>query len=337
MLEVTPATAALPIPAWMHRWALAFASVVGLAGLAPTALAQDYPNKTITIVIPFAPGSGTDQIARAYAQAITQLYKVPVVVDAKPGASGFIAAQYVAKAPNDGYTVLYTTNTTHAANEHFFKKIPYDPVKDFSPVALLSKGHMALVVPPNSVFKTVADIVTEAKKRPGQINFGSGSSSSRMASEMFKQLAGVNMVNVPYKSNPMVITDLMGGQLDFMFTDAATGVPQITGGKLRALAVSGTQRLAALSQVPTMEEAGIKGYDMSYWNAVYLPAGAAPNLVKKLNEMLSKAGSHPSVQSFMASTSGEVSFTSPEGLAAFQAAESQRWGRVVRAAGIEPE
>ena len=177
------------------------------------AVAQDYPSKTITIVIPFASGSGTDQIARAYAQAITQLYKVPVVVDAKPGASGFIAAQYVAKA----------------ANEHFFKKIPYDPVKDFSPVALLSKGHMALVVPPNSPFKTVADIVAEAKKRPGQINFGSGSSSSRMASEMFKQLAGVQMVNVPYKSNPLVITDLMGGQLDFMFTDAATGVPQITG------------------------------------------------------------------------------------------------------------
>jgi tripartite-type tricarboxylate transporter receptor subunit TctC len=299
--------------------------------------AQDYPSKTITIVIPFASGSGTDQIARAYAQAITQLYKVPVVVDAKPGASGFIAAQYVAKAPNDGYTVLYTTNTTHAANEHFFKKIPYDPVKDFSPVALLSKGHMALVVPPNSPFKTVADIVAEAKKRPGHINFGSGSSSSRMASEMFKQLAGVQMVNVPYKSNPLVITDLMGGQLDFMFTDAATGVPQITGGKLRALAVSGTHRLAALAQVPTMEEAGIKGYDMSYWNAVYLPAGAPPAVVKKLNDMLAKANAHPSVQAFMASTSGEMSFTNPEGLATFQATESQRWGRVVRAAGIEPE
>jgi tripartite-type tricarboxylate transporter receptor subunit TctC len=233
--------------------------------------------------------------------------------------------------------VLYTTNTTHAANEHFFKKIPYDPVKDFSPVALLSKGHMALVVPPNSPFKTVADIVAEAKKRPGQINFGSGSSSSRMASEMFKQLAGVQMVNVPYKSNPLVITDLMGGQLDFMFTDAATGVPQITGGKLRALAVSGTHRLAALAQVPTMEEAGIKGYDMSYWNAVYLPAGAPPAVVKKLNDMLSKANAHPSVQAFMAATSGEMSFTNPEGLAAFQATESQRWGRVVRAAGIEPE
>jgi hypothetical protein len=158
-----------------------------------------------------------------------------------------------------------------------------------------------------------------------------------MASEMFKQLAGVQMVNVPYKSNPLVITDLMGGQLDFMFTDAATGVPQITGGKLRALAVSGNHRLAALAQVPTMEEAGIKGYDMSYWNAVYLPAGAAPAVVKKLNDMLAKANAHPSVQAFMASTSGEMSFTNPEGLAAFQATESQRWGRVVRAAGIEPE
>jgi len=329
-------TASIHSAQWGRTLWAAFCAAWVMLGGSP-ALAQDYPSKTITIVIPFASGSGTDQIARAYAQAITQLYKVPVVVDAKPGASGFIAAQYVAKAPNDGYTVLYTTNTTHAANEHFFKKIPYDPVKDFSPVALLSKGHMALVVPPNSPFKTVADIVAEAKKRPGQINFGSGSSSSRMASEMFKQLAGVQMVNVPYKSNPLVITDLMGGQLDFMFTDAATGVPQITGGKLRALAVSGNHRLAALAQVPTMEEAGIKGYDMSYWNAVYLPAGAPPAVVKKLNEMLSKANAHPSVQAFMASTSGEMSFTQPEGLATFQAAESQRWGRVVRAAGIEPE
>ncbi len=335
MLETTPKPSSTPMKLWRTLCAV-FCSW-GVTLVSTPAGAQDYPHKTITIVIPFASGSGTDQIARAYAQAITQLYKVPVVVDAKPGASGFIAAQYVAKAPNDGYTVLYTTNTTHAANEHFFKKIPYDPVKDFSPVALLSKGHMALVVPPNSPFKTVADIVAEAKKRPGQINFGSGSSSSRMASEMFKQLAGVQMVNVPYKSNPLVITDLMGGQLDFMFTDAATGVPQITGGKLRALAVSGTHRLAALSQVPTMEEAGIKGYDMSYWNAVYLPAGAPTAVVKKLNDMLSKSNAHPSVQAFMASTSGEMSFTNPEGLAAFQATESQRWGRVVRAAGIEPE
>jgi tripartite-type tricarboxylate transporter receptor subunit TctC len=335
MLETTPKRSATPMKLW--RTLCAVLCTGGVMWGSTSATAQDYPHKTITIVIPFASGSGTDQIARAYAQAITQLYKVPVVVDAKPGASGFIAAQYVAKAPNDGYTVLYTTNTTHAANEHFFKKIPYDPVKDFSPVALLSKGHMALVVPLNSPFKSVADIVAEAKKRPGQINFGSGSSSSRMASEMFKQLAGVQMVNVPYKSNPLVITDLMGGQLDFMFTDAATGVPQITGGKLRALAVSGSHRLAALSQVPTMEEAGIKGYDMSYWNAVYLPAGAPTAVVKKLNDMLSKANAHPAVQAFMASTSGEMSFTNPEGLATFQAAESQRWGRVVRAAGIEPE
>jgi tripartite-type tricarboxylate transporter receptor subunit TctC len=335
MLNTTSKTISNSARLWRTLCAT-FCSGWVMLGWSPAG-AQDYPNKTITIVIPFASGSGTDQIARAYAQAITQLYKVPVVVDAKPGASGFIAAQYVAKAPNDGYTVLYTTNTTHAANEHFFKKIPYDPVKDFSPVALLSKGHMALVVPPNSPFKTVADIVAEAKKRPGHINFGSGSSSSRMASEMFKQLAGVQMVNVPYKSNPLVITDLMGGQLDFMFTDAATGVPQITGGKLRALAVSGTHRLAALAQVPTMEEAGIKGYDMSYWTAAWVPAKTPKAIIDKLNQLMIAASKLDPAQKFYTSTGSERYTTTPDGLAKFQALETNKWGSIIKEAKIDKE
>jgi tripartite-type tricarboxylate transporter receptor subunit TctC len=316
---------------------LAAASAATLALAAPLAHAQAYPNKPITLVVPFGPGSGTDQQARAMAAALTTEYKVPVVVDNRAGASGFLAASYVAKAPPDGYTLLLTTNTTHAANEHLFKKIPYDPVKDFTPVALLSLGHMLLLVNPSSPYHSVSDLVAAAKQNPGKLNFGSGSSSSRVASEMLKQMAGVDMLNVPYKSNPAAITDLIGGQVNFMFADAPTALPQVKSGKLRALAVSGTKRLPSAPEIPTVAEAGVKGYDMSYWTAVYLPAGASSALTKQLNDMMVKIASSPAVVQFQTSTSGEVATSSPDGLAKFQAAESQKWGRIIKAAGIEPE
>jgi len=313
------------------------AVVVAAALCGAHAHAQQYPNKPITIVVPFTAGSGTDQQARNMAQALSTEYKVPVIVENKAGASGFIAAQYVAKAAPDGYTMLMTTNTTHAANEHLFKKLPYDPVKDFTPVTLLSKGHMLLLVNPSSPFKSVSDLVTAATKSPGKLNFGSGSSSSRVASELLKQMAGIDVVNVPYKSNPIAITDLLGGQIDFMFADSSTALPQVNSGKLRALAVSGTKRLATVAAVPTVEEAGVKGYDMSYWTAVYLPASAPAAVTKKLNEMLVKVSGSPAVVASHAMTGGERVTSTPDGLAKFQAAESQKWGRVIRAAGIEAE
>jgi len=317
----------------------AFASALAATAVlcAAHSHAEQYPAKPITIVVPFAAGSGTDQQARSMAQALSAEYKVPVLVDNKAGASGFLAAQYVAKATPDGYTMLMTTNTTHAANEHLYKKLPYDPVKDFTPVTLLSKGHMLLLVNPSSPIQSLADLVAAARKAPGKLNFGSGSSSSRVASELLKQMTGINVVNVPYKSNPMAITDLMGGQVDFMFADASTALPQVNGGKLRALAVSGTKRLAAVATVPTVEEAGVKGYDMSYWTAAYLPPGAPAAVTNKLNEMLIKVSGAPGVLAYQAATSGETVTSTPDGLARFQAEESLKWGRVIRAAGIEPE
>jgi tripartite-type tricarboxylate transporter receptor subunit TctC len=297
----------------------------------------DYPSKPITFIVPFSPGSGTDSLARSLAQEITSEFSVNVIVEDKPGANGFIAAQYVAKAPPDGYTVLITTHTTHAANEHLFKKIPYDPVKDFSPVALLGKGYMALVVNPNSNIRSVSDLIQEAKKRPGQINFASGSSSSRLAGELLRQMTGIEVNNIPYKSNPLAITDLIGGHFDFMFVDAPTGLPQVKADKLRAIAVSGTRHISTLPGVPTVEETGIKGYDMSFWTAAYLPAGAPAPVQKKLHDMLAKVSNSKLVGTYHSGSGGEVAISTPEGLAQFQAAESLKWGQIIKNAGILPE
>lgn len=314
----------------------AFLAAAALGGSA-FAQAQDYPSKPITIVAPFAAGSGTDQMARAYGQVLSEEYKVPVVIENKAGASGFLAAQYVAKAAPDGYTVLLTTNTTHAANEHLFKKLPYDPVKDFTPVSLIATGNMFLLVKASSPIKSVSDLIAAAKKSPGKLNFGSGSSSSRVASELLKQMTDMDVLHIPYKSNPMAIVDLLGDQIDFMFVDAPTALPQIGSGKVHALAVSGTKRMATAPDVPTVEEAGVKGYDVSYWIAFYLPANAPTELTNKLNQMIVKASHSPIIESRMTASNSLSKTSTPAELAQFQAAESKKWGTVIRAAGIQPE
>ena len=310
--------------------ALALAPMLGQA--------QAFPDKAITFVVPFAAGTATDQIARALGNGITAETKQPVVIDNKAGASGFIASQQVAKAPADGYTVLITTNTTHAANEHLFKKLPYDPVKDYAPVAALGKGGQIMVVNPAFPARSVAEFVALAKKEPGKYSFGSGSSSSRMAGELLQQMAGIQLLHVPYKSNTLAVTDLLGGQIHMMITDTATGLPQVKAGKLRALGVSGAQRSPLAPDVPTIAEAGVKGYEMGYWFAAYAPAKTPPAVVKRLNELLVKAAKSEAARAaFYEPTGTEVFTSTPEELAKFQAAESQKWGRIVKAAGIEAE
>ena len=301
------------------------------------AQAAKYPEKPLTFVVPFAAGSATDQLARALGQSITEQTKQAVVVDNKAGASGMLAAQAAARAAPDGHTVLITTNTTHAANEHLYKKLPYDAVKDFAPVSGLGKGGQVLVVAADSPHKSVADLLAFAKKNPGKLTFGSGSSSSRVAGELFQQMAGVELLHVPYKSNPLAITDLLGGQIALMITDTSTGVPQIKAGKLRALGVSTAKRLPMLPDVPTIDEAGVKGYDMGYWFAAYVPAQTPPSVVQRLNELLAVALKTPQAKAFFDTSGGEPFPTTPEQLAKFQLDETQKWGRVIKKAGIEPE
>lgn len=316
---------------------LALAVAATLPFAARDGMAQTYPTKAITFIVPFAAGSATDQLARALGQSITEQTGQPVVADNKPGASGIVAAQLASRAPADGYTVLITTNTTQAANQHLYKKLPYDAVKDFAPVTGLGKGGQVLVVNANALYQDVGELIAAARKDPGKMTFGSGSSSSRVAGEMLKQLAGVDITHVPYKSNPMAITDLLGGQIDMMITDVSTGIPQIKAGKLRPLGYSTQKRSAMLPDVPTIAEAGVAGYDMGYWFAAYVPAKTPPAVVARLNELLTRAVQSDAARTFFEGSGSEPWTTTPEELASFQATETDKWGKVIQAAGIEPE
>jgi tripartite-type tricarboxylate transporter receptor subunit TctC len=315
--------------------------LIGVAAVAAAVYAgvspAEYPDKTITFVVPFAAGSATDQLARALGEEITAQTKQPVVVENRAGANGFIGAQLVAKAAPDGYTVFITTNTTHAANEHLFKSIPYEPVKDFAPVTALARGGQILIVNPNVPAKSVQELVAYAKANPGKVSFGWGSSSSRIAGELFQQMAGVHLLSVPYKSNPQAVTDLLGGQITMMITDVATGLPQVKAGKVRALGVSSLTRVPLVPDVPTISEAGLKGYEMSFWFAAYVPAKTPPAVITRLHDLLVAAVKGPASKQFFQSTGIEPFTSTPEELAKFQHEESQKWARIIKTAGIEPE
>ncbi len=337
ILRTTPADRRRPPHATALGKMLGALAAALVLGTGPAASAEGYPAKPMTFLVPFAAGSATDQLARALGQSLTEQTRQPVVVDNRAGASGMIAAQAAARATADGHTVLITTNTTHAANEHLYRKLPYDPVKDFAPVTGLGKGGQVMVVNVQSPYRTVTDVLDAARKSPGKLTFGSGSSSSRLAGEMLKQLSATDITHVPYKSNPLGITDLLGGQIDFMITDVSTGIPQIKAGKLRPLGFSTRERSALLPDVPTLEEAGVKGYDMGYWFAAYVPRATPDAVVQQLQALLVQAVRSPALKTFFESSGTVPWTTTPDELAAFQAGETRKWGTVIKAAGIEPE
>jgi tripartite-type tricarboxylate transporter receptor subunit TctC len=308
-----------------------------LAATAGSAVAQEYPAKPVTFYVPFAAGSATDTLARSLGQGITAETMQNVVVDNRPGANGIIATQAFLRTAADGYSVIIATNTTHAANEHLYKKIPYHPVNDFAPVTAIARGGQVMVVHPRVPAKTVKEFIALAKRQPGKLTFGSGSSSSRVASELFQQMAGLQLVHVPYKSNPMAVTDLVGGHIDMMITDVVTGLPQVQAGKVRALGVSSPRRLPNVPDLPTIAEAGVKGYELTFWFAAYAPAKTPSAVVARLRDLFINANKSAPAQSFFQTTGIEPWTTTSAELAKFQASESAKWARVIKAAGIEPE
>ena len=318
------------------RW-VRLSMLCGALLATPASMAQvsDYPNKPIRFIIAFPAGSATDQAARLVAQQMTRATGQGIVIDNRGGANGFIAAEAVAKATPDGYTVLVTTGTTHAANPALFKKLPYDPVKEFAPVTPLSNNAFVLVVAPSFPAGNVADLAKLAKANPGKYSFASGNAPSRIGGEMFKMMAGVDLLHVPYKGAPQALTDILGGQVSMMWTDLRTGMPLVQGGKLKALAVTGHKRLALAPAIPTMIEQGYADYVLANWVGVYLPAATPTDIVNKLNALV-----HAAVKADLAgheSTGGEVQLMSPADFAKLQAADTAMWARVTRAAGMLPE
>lgn len=308
---------------------------IGLAGM--SAHAADYPKQPITFVVPFGAGSATDLLARALSASVTEQTGQAVVVENRPGASGMIAAQHVARAKADGYTVLITTNTTQAANPHLFRKLPYDPIADFRPLTGLGRGGQVLAVRTEAPFNTVEDLIRVARQTPGRLSFGSGNSSSRMAGEMLKQLTGTDIIWVGYNSNPNALNDLLGGHIDMMVIDTVTGLSQIEAGKLRPLGASTKERLPQLPQVPTLDEAGIAGYDMGYWFAAYAPADTPAAVADKLRQLLIAAVGSKGARDFFRNSATQAWTTTEAELNAFQKSELEKWGRVIKGAGIEPE
>ena len=325
----------------LRRHILKLITAASLMLLGLQAIAQTFPSKPITILIGSTAGSTTDGLARAIGQEITLATGQPVIVESRAGAGGGIAAQAAARATPDGYTVFITTNSTQAANPHLFKKLAYDPVRDFAPVSGLVRGHMLMVVHPSVKANTVAEFIALAKQNPNKLSFAEGSSSARVGSELFKQLSGVQLTHVPYKTNPQAVIDLVGGQTDMMIADFTTTLPQVKAGKLRALGVTSPKRSPLVPDIPALSESpaalGLAGYDMSHWNALYVPAATPPAIVNRLNELMKMALAKESVKRFATQNGIEPFYTSPAELGAFQAIEVERWGRIIKAAGIQPE
>jgi tripartite-type tricarboxylate transporter receptor subunit TctC len=307
-----------------------------LLGSLPAA-AQDYPSRNIRFVVPFAAGSATDALARIVGEHASRTLGKPVLIENMPGASGVIAAQNVVRAEPDGHTVLITTNTTHGANQSLLKTVPYDAVTSFEPVGKLGTITLALTTNPSVPAKSVKELIAYAKANPGKLTFGAGSSSSRIAGEMLKSLGGVDITYVPYRSNPQAITDLLGGQINIVFADISTTMPQVRAGKVNGLAVSTAKRSALAPDLPTMAEAGVAGYDLAAWFAAFVPAKTPRPVVDALHKALNAALSDKAIQDKLLAAGIEPETSTPDELGAFVKTELTKWADIVKAAGIQPE
>jgi tripartite-type tricarboxylate transporter receptor subunit TctC len=298
-------------------------------------MAQAYPSRPIHFVVAFPPGSATDATVRVIANHISKVSGATVVVDNKAGANGFLAAEAVAKAAPDGYTVLATTQTTHAINPAIFRKLPYDAVKDFTPVSPMSRGALLLVAAPGFAANSIAELTAMAKASPGKITYASGNMSSRAGGELYEATAGVKLLHVPYKGAPQALTDVIGGVVDLMWADSFTGSAQLKAGRVKALASTGAERMRSAPHVPTMIEQGMPGFELYAWSALYLPAHAPAALVKQMNDWVK--GAIKDNPAFFESGGGSPFHLSPADFSRFQAKEIELWARIVRLAGIEPE
>jgi tripartite-type tricarboxylate transporter receptor subunit TctC len=303
-----------------------------------TAMAQSWPSKPIRAVVPFAAGSATDQIGRAFAEKMSQTLGQQIVVENKPGANGVLGADAVAKAAPDGYTILFGTNSTNAALKFLMKKLPYDQDTAFAPVGFIGAVPLMVAVNNEVPAKTLKELVDLAKAKPGEVNFAYASTSQQVSSEMLASVAGIRMNPVPYKSGPAAMTDLIGGQVMMFTADFAVTVPQYKAGKIRGLAVTSMKRSAAVPELPTVNEAlGVKDYELIAYFAVFAPAGTPPDVITKLNQAINAAAASKDIQEKFAPNGLAVEPGTPEALTQRNRAETVKWERAIRDAKIEPQ
>ncbi|NUA29493.1 Bug family tripartite tricarboxylate transporter substrate binding protein [Cupriavidus basilensis] len=324
----------------MKRQALALlatAATLAAAVLPLNASAQaSWPGKPITYVVPFPPGGTTDTLARLIGQRLGQALGTTVVVENRPGAGGNIGSDYASKAAPDGYTILGGTISSHAINASLYPKMPYDVVKSFAPITLIGTNANVLVVSAGSPFKTVKDIVAEAKAKPDTLAFASAGNgtSQHLAGELFKSLAGIKITHIPYKGSGPAIQDVMAGQVPMMFDTTVVAAQHIDSGKLRALAVTSARRIKSMPNVPTMAEAGVSGYELESWQAIFAPANTPKPIVDRLYKEISAIIKTPDMQARLEKLGMEPSGMSPGEFAAFQRSEIVKWAKVVKAADI---
>jgi tripartite-type tricarboxylate transporter receptor subunit TctC len=314
------------------RWLLSL--VAALAAF--SAQGQTYPAKPVKLVVPFPAGSATDHVARLVGSQLQEALGQPMVVENKAGAQGAIAAAEVAKAAPDGYTLLVTTNTPQAANVSLFKKLQYDPVKDFAPITRFGTTSFMLMVKPDFPAKNLKEFVAHVRKQPGKLSAGYGSAGSQVSLAMLKQLGKLDVVEVPYKGIPQAITDTMGGSLHFTFVDLANALAQAKGGKLRGLAVTSAKKSSLAPDLPAIAEE-LPGYEIIAWFGLVAPAKTPEPVVQRLNDVLMKALARPDVKEKFGSIGADVQPMNPAEFGSFIQAEVVNWAKLVKLAGIQPE
>ena len=320
----------------LHAACLAFG--IGWVGNAVFA-ADAYPSRHVRLIVPYPPGGVTDVLARTIAQRLSVQWGQQMVVDNRAGASGNIGMAIAAKAPADGYTIALGNAQTHAINASLFKSMPFDPIRDFAPVTMVARVSNVLLVAPSFPGKTLGDVIAMAKAKPGQLTFASNSvgSSNHLTGELLKTMAGIDMVHVPYKTSTTAAIDLIGGRVALMFDNLTTAIPQIKGGKLRALAVTSERRVAELPDVPTMVESGLKGFVVTPWWGIFAPAGTPKSVIDKLNRDIVAVLHSKEVKEYLASQATEVAGNSPQEFTGYLKGEIVRWGQVVKASGATAE
>jgi tripartite-type tricarboxylate transporter receptor subunit TctC len=322
---------------------IALAALLASAAYAGYAAAQTaapaYPTKAIRMVVPFPPGGFSDVFGRVIAGKMNEAWGQPVLVDNRPGGGGNIGADIVAKAAPDGYTLVMGTVGTHAINPTLFTKMPYDAIRDFAPVAFVVEAEGLLVVHPSVPAKTVKELIALARARPGELTYGSAGAGTtgHLAGEIFKTMAKVDILHIPYKGNVPAITDLLGGQTSMVFATLPTVLPQVKADKLRGIAVLGSSRSTALPSLPTVSEAGLNGFDVNNWTGVFATGGTPPAVVAKLNAEVERIMKLPEVQSRLAGEGLRFTPTTPEQFAAFVKAELAKWAPVVKTSGAKAE